>query len=86
MTNFNEQLARDMTFVKKILPDTYVISESVHRGAIHCKSADAWDINDMRWTEFIDKILNHFGRRFIRIPNVGGTPFNPNDFTIYLKD
>jgi hypothetical protein len=95
----NFQILRDIEFVSKLLPSSYIVQESNSRGSIHCKSSigikmpryrnqstGEWvnDAEDTEMWEYIVKaIKQHFGERFQEIFH--NTCFLHTDFTIYLK-
>lgn len=78
----------DISFVKSILPDHYIVQESKRRGSVHCKSSigirhkiDADD--NEHWDYICQAIENHFGARLMEIDH--NTNFCHVDFTIYLR-
>jgi hypothetical protein len=78
VTNFNQQIVEDISFVRSILPDHYEVGESKKLGSIHCKSSVG-----MQDDGFIYVIADHFGERFQEVFH--NTCTNHVDFTIYLK-
>lgn len=82
-TNFDKQLVEDMEWVKEILPASYVVSESVKLGSIHCVSPTGIP-DGSRWGSDIFPVIQaHFGERFQEVYH--NTCYNHVDFTIYLK-
>lgn len=94
------QIAKDLAFVKKILPYHYFVSESKKRGSVHCVSkiglrlspyinpstgTMVTDAEDEEMWEYVFKaIKQHFGERFQEVFH--NTCFCHVDFTIYLKE
>lgn len=95
----NFQVLRDIEFMKRILPDYYIVQESNKRGSIHCKSdrgirlspyrnestgAMVTDAEDEEmWSYIVGAIKQNFGDRFQEIFH--NTCFCHTDFTVYLK-
>lgn len=93
------QVAKDIAFVQKLLPSSYMVNESTKRGSIHCKSKTGLrlspyfnqstgkkvdDAEDEEMWEYVFKaIKQHFGERFQEVFH--NTCAWHCDFTIYLK-
>lgn len=75
----------DISFVKAILPDHYVVKESSNPGSIYCKSETGIPEvkGDLHWNTVFSAIKSHFGDRFQEVFH--NTCTNHVDFTIYLK-
>lgn len=98
-TNFNQQIVKDIEFVKSILPPSYRVGESKKLGSVHCVSKTGivkspyvnstgrmiTDAEDEKgWEKIFGKIRSHFGSRFQEVYH--NTCTNHVDFTIYLKN
>lgn len=85
-----DQIAKDILFVKALLPNHYIVNESAKRGSIHCKSAigiklpNTKDSEDEEmWGYVFKAIQQNFGERFQEVYH--NTCYCHVDFTIYLK-
>lgn len=94
-----DQIAKDILFIKSVLPSHYIVSESNKRGSVHCKSEKGIRLSpylnqstgtmvtdaedDEMWGYIFKAVKQHFGERFQEIFH--NTCFCHVDFTIYLK-
>lgn len=78
-------IAKDIEFVRSILPDHYLVQESSRRGSIHCKSSIGIDDTppENHWKAVFGAIKGYFDDRFQEVYH--STCSNHVNFTIYLK-